>query len=212
MVRNFSHNFDYRYLVSAADKYLSDTYYLELSNVLRKYGVDEVILNSVEYQYLEDTYIILVKSDSGQNIGGIRVEFKSLQNLLPIEKLHTPYQKFLNSKISELWNSGFSIAELSGLWVNKDIQFNQFNGKLGPELCRRAYKLALGLKADYVVAMPPMHTRDMFLNLGFIADLEIPPMAYPDDRYISSILWACQFRKSAKASPPSHEVIKDISI
>ena len=47
----------------------------------------------------------------------------------------------------------------------------------------------LDLGADVVVSMLPSHTLGYFTRLGFVMDRDIPVLAYPDDRYLSTVVW-----------------------
>ena len=60
---------------------------------------------------------------------------------------------------------------------------------LGSGLVMEATELAFGLGCDWLICMPPAHTIDYFLRLGYVVDSEIPRMTYPDDRYISTVAW-----------------------
>ncbi|MGZ3690411.1 MAG: hypothetical protein ACXVAX_02840 [Pseudobdellovibrio sp.] len=179
----------YQYFMSAADPNLLDHYYEGLNRTLKKFNVDQVILSTATRRSSEDTYIILAKNSSYTTIGGIRIELKSAQNSLPIEKCETPYQKNIAAKINKLIDQNRTVAELSGLWVDSEAKKLTGLGALGPGLCLEATQLALGLGVDVIVALPPKHTFNYFKNLGYVAPSDIPTMAYPDDRYLSTFTW-----------------------
>lgn len=174
----------FKYFLSAADDEMKSDYQFGLASALSKFGVDQVILTTVEKNNHEDTYIIAAQLNSGEDIGGIRIEIKSPLNLLPIEKCDIQQKEIINNRIKQLTEGNRLIAELSGLWVNDDYK----GLGLGKRLVLEATELALGLGVNIITAMPPTHTKPYFTSLGFVPDAEIPLLAYPDDRYISTVV------------------------
>ena len=175
----------FKYAVSSADKVLRSHYKNGLTHALRQFNVDHVVLSHAEIKPSEDTYIILAHAKSEIALGGIRLEIKSSSNKLPIESCCTSHQVNIQRKIDSLFRSGKMIAEVSGLWVNAAVK----GLGLGPKLVLEATTLGLDLGLDALVCLPPQHTYDYFKRLSYSADPDIPPMAYPDDRYISTVAW-----------------------
>ncbi len=179
----------YQYFVSTADSIMQTEYYNGLADALKKFNVDKVVLSTAQPKSSDDTYIILAKNKNDIAIGGIRIEIKSQFNSLPIEKSEIPYKKNVAEKMRQLTEQNKTIAEISGLWVNSEGKRASGFGALGPGLCLEATQLALGLGIDVLVCLPPQHTFNYFKNLGYVAPADIPPMAYPDDRYLSTFAW-----------------------
>ena len=173
------------YFISAADSQMRQTYQIGLAVALQKYGVDQKILPTLEKSYYEDTVIILAYAPEGRAIGGIRIEIKSRDNKLPIEKCKTAFQKQIDIKIGRLISDKQTLAEISGLWVDP----RRKGTGLGPQLVFESTELALGLGCDVLLCFPPAHTLGYFEKLGYVADTEVPQMAYPDDRYLSTLAW-----------------------
>ena len=196
---------EFIYFISAADNRLRKTYQDGLTFALQKFGVEHVVLATIEKNYCEDTYIVLVFDCFGIAIGGIRLEIKSPYNSIPIEKCRTPYQYLIQSKIDNECLNSKVVAELAGLWVRPEAQ----GMGLGHQLVFEATELGFGLGCDTLICMPPKHTIDYFTRLGFIVDTEVPLMAYPDDRYLSSIAW-CKNIKSVELKLVSSQFSLDV--
>lgn len=175
---------EFNYFVSDADANMYNQYQLGLSKALERFSVDGVVLTTIERNAKEDTYVICAHSAKHQTIAGIRLEVKSNSNFLPIEKCDVPQRKLISYKIERLTKHNKSIAELSGLWVSAEHK----GADLGRRLVLEATELALGLGVNTLIAMPPGHTIKYFTSLGYVADTEIPQLAYPDDRYISTVI------------------------
>lgn len=175
----------FKYSISAADKTINERYQLGLSNALKRFNVDQVVLSTVEKKLSEDTYLIIATDQLNEPIGGIRLEIKSVTNTLPIEKCSTRHQVQIQSKIQQVYDAGLEIAEVAGLWVDP----LQKGRGIGPQLILEATELAFDLGIDALICMPPQHTFGYFKGLSYVADPDIPPMSYPDDRYISTVAW-----------------------
>ena len=196
---------EFIYFISAADNRLRKIYQDGLAFALQKFGVDQVVLATVEKNYCEDTYIILVFDCFGIAIGGIRIEIKSPYNKIPIEKCKAPYQKLIQSKIDRESLNSNVVAELAGLWVKPEAR----GMGLGPQLVFEATELGFGLGCDSLICMPPKHTIDYFTRLGYVVDTEIPLMVYPDERYLSSVAW-CKNTKSKNLKLVSSQFSLDV--
>lgn len=175
----------FKYFLSDTDQNLLSEYQIGLGMALRKFSVDGVILSTAEQNPKEETCIICAFSGFKKPVAGIRLEIKSEQNYLPLEKCRV-YQKpqimnFLNSLVQQ----NLSIAELSGLWVDP----HQKGFGLGSRLVKEATELAIGFGIETIVAMPPLHTINYFFKIGYVQEKSIPQMAYPDDRYVSTVVY-----------------------
>ncbi len=187
--RPLTNNLEFEYFLSSADDELRTDYYTGLNKVLKKYGVDGVVLNTANSLSSVNTIIVLAKNNLGESVGGIRIEIKTDDNPLPIEKISTRYKEILNNKINGLYFDGTQIAEICGLWVDSEIRNYTFKGKLGPLLSKIAFEVCEELEIDHVTAITPAHTTGIFISLGFTPDSNVPSFAYPDDRYTTTITW-----------------------
>lgn len=180
---------DFQYFLSSADDELRADYYAGLNKVLKKYGVDGVVLNTANSLSSEDTIIVLAKNTAGESVGGIRIEIKTDDNPLPIEKISTHYKSIINEKIKQIYIRRESIAELCGLWADSEIKSSVFNKKLGPMLCEIANQIVDDMQFENLVTLAASHTSKFVSVLNFQPDQNIPQFTYPDDRYISTLMW-----------------------
>ncbi len=187
--RHHKNNLEFEYFLSSADDKLRADYYTGLNKVLKKYGVDGVVLNTANSLSSANTIIILAKNSFGESIGGIRIEIKTDENPLPLEKITMHYKKILNAKIHGLHENGNTIAEICGLWANSEARNRTSIGKLAPTLIKIAFEICDDLCVDNITAITPAHTTGFLVELGFAPDSDIPSFAYPDDRYITTVMW-----------------------
>lgn len=188
-MQHLSNNLEFEYFLSSADDKLRTDYYTGLNKVLKKYGVDGVVLNTTNSLSSANTIIVLAKNSFGESVGGIRIEIKTDDNLLPIEKISTRYKKIINEKIKQIHMHHESIAELCGLWVDSEIKSSIFNRKLGPTLCKIANEIVDDMLFENLVTLAASHTSKFVSVLNFKPDQNIPQFTYPDDRYISTLMW-----------------------
>ncbi len=173
-------------LDSVKNPILWNNYQQGLKSALVRFGVEKVALSSVVKHNSIDTYAILSQdAETGVALGGIRLEVKSINNILPLEKIESTYREIILKKITNQANQNGKLAEICGLWVSAEA-----NGRgMGAELALQATQLGVKLNINILVSMLPAHTLDYFLRLGFVVDQDLPKLAYPDDRYLSTIVW-----------------------
>ncbi|MBY0452028.1 MAG: hypothetical protein K2P92_03265 [Bdellovibrionaceae bacterium] len=177
--------FSYNYFISAAHSDMRGQYQDGLASALSRFGVDQVVLKTVEKKSNEDTFVVLATSSAGHELGGIRIEIKTPENRLPLEKCATKFQTTIQMKIDQYVQQNYIVAEICGLWASPLAK----GTGLGADLALQSTQLALDLGADVVVSMLPSHTLGYFTRLGFVTDRDIPVLTYPDDRYLSTVVW-----------------------
>lgn len=182
------HRVNYFSFISAEQPLLWEKYQSGLKDVLIHFGVDRVILSTAPQQLSKDTYAVIALNKNGLVMGGIRLEIKSNENKIPLEKIEHQIRSQLILKIrseSELNKSKGRLGEVCGLWVSREAK----GMGLGAELAFQATKLATELKLSTIISMLPTHTLNYFLSLGYQPDSELPKISYPDDRYVSTVVW-----------------------
>ena len=177
---------NYLSFVSAEKPNLWSKYQAGLRDVLIHFGVDQVVLSTAPHQLSEDTYVIIAFDKNNFTLGGIRLEIKSSQNKIPLEKIEHQIRERLSIKIKiESDQSKGKLAEVCGLWVSREAK----GLGIGSELAYQATRLATDLKIHTLISLLPTHTLNYFLSLGYQIDPSMPRISYPDDRYISTVVW-----------------------
>jgi hypothetical protein len=175
----------FKYFLSDADVEQYQMYQLGLSSALKRFAVDGVVLTTIEKVIKEEVYVICAVDSKNQVIGGIRLEIKTPNSLIPLEKCSVSQKHIILSKVKSFSEQQKSIGEICGLWMSPDYK----GGGIGRRLALEATQLGLGLGLSVLVSMLPEHTLKYFTSLGFVPDPDIRPMAYPDDRYISTVVF-----------------------
>ena len=189
-------NWSFKQFLNSENTAWVEDYYAGLTSALKKYNVDGDILETVNRFGSRDTQYILVES---KNIilGGIRIEIKTADDLLPLEKSKLSHDAKLINRVNALTQNGrLTIAELCGLWTNSEAKERLGGVKgLGQLLCDQAYKATRELGIDSMIAILPRHSLQFLLNLNFTVDPDLKDISYPDDRYLSTVVWMKQTEK-----------------
>jgi hypothetical protein len=149
---------------------------------LQDIGVSDDDVSSETISSLPGTYGVIARAQSGEVIGGLRVHTRENGCLLPLESKDSPLSLPARARLIQ----ESRLCEVSGLWVAPHAA--------GRFLSRRivAHAVALGyrLGSDAIVGLS--HARAFrFITepLDFEKDEIVPPMAYPDDRFLSFVVW-----------------------
>lgn len=156
-----------------------------LKNALERHGVAKAVLSTITKEASSDTHAILLFDPAGKALGGIRLEVKSKNNRLPLEKIENAYSEIIAQKINMQTQQDNKLAEICGIWVSKEAKGH----KLCADLALQATNLGIKLNIATLVLLLPAHTLDYFLKLGYVIDADLPKFVYPDDRYLSTVVW-----------------------
>lgn len=170
---------------SSEDLNLWTNYQQGLRNALERYGVAQVVLGKKVQDTASDAYVILSRDQNGKILGGIRLQIRDGSNRIPLEKIENTLSHRVLKKIFTQLEANYQLAEICGLWVSVGAH----GQGLGEGLALEATQLGIKLGVDILVSMLPAHTLNYFLKLGYQVDPDLPPMAYPDDRYLSTVVW-----------------------
>lgn len=183
-------NWSFKQFLNSESQAWVEDYYSGLASALKKYDVDSDILETVNRFGSQNTKYILIET-KGIVLGGIRIEIKSIDNPLPLEKSKLSNNDKLIDRVNELTQNGhLTIAELCGLWTNSEAKERVGGIKgLGQILCDQAYKVSRELGVDSMIAILPRHSLQFLLNLNFTVDPDLKDITYPDDRYLSTVVW-----------------------
>lgn len=152
--------------------------------VLSDHGLDQLI-PSDDYWVSQNDVIVVLAIRDDQAIGGIRLEPKVSDRLLPFEKSLLPY----DSQISQLFDQlkYDNIYEACGLWNAKAVAGND----LGILLCRVCVAIAPKLKIEAILSLNGVYTYKIPRDMGshIIRDIGNNGLfKYPIERFHSA-LW-----------------------
>lgn len=150
---------------------------------LQAFGVEKIIKSE---SVLKNAHLILATTNDGNIVGGFRFHCKTDNYLLPIEMNEYIYKDIINHKIQSILFEDENICELCGLWVDSKYRGHDIGYKLIVHTLEWAFKL----NYENVIAMSSGHTFDLMIRAGFFKDKFINDFNYPDDRYLSQIVWA----------------------
>lgn len=170
---------------SAENPDLWFNYLQGLESALERFGVEKIVLLTICKQASDSTYVILSRNPVGRVLGAIRLEVKSENSSLPIEKIENSSSRILLHKINTQAKNGKKLAEICGVWVSAEAQ----GQGLGADLIFEVTRLGVKLNVDILIGVAAAHTLDYCLKLGYVVDPDLPKIVYPDDRYLSTVVW-----------------------
>ena len=114
-------------------------------------------------------------------VGGVGIHLRLAAGTFPVERALGRHA-LLEHKLS----THRSVAELSGLWLDGSMR--------GSGLSKRLMQAGMAalplLGADVGIGFSHQHVLALYATIGLYPDPELSSFAYPDDRYLSSVLWA----------------------
>lgn len=127
-------------------------------------------------------YVVAQDLNTGDLCGGLRIHLRSPDAPLPIERA-LPEDGRLQQILGQ---SGYGLAEMSGLWVEDYLR----GTGLSSELMRVGVAAMPLLGVDKVLAFTHQHVLDFWTPIGFYVDATLEKTyPYPDHRYRSRIIW-----------------------
>ena len=125
--------------------------------------------------------LIAARTESGEMVGGVRFLRRSSEAPLPLERIAARFGVHVSVPCGD-------VAEAGALWVDRRLR--------GTETGR-----ALRIDVIMILAHQFYHS---LRPAGYVPVPEVPPMAYPDDRYVSRVQvcepkhvpWAAPDRRS----------------
>lgn len=144
---------------------------------------EEIAAGSVHFVVAQD-------QRTGELAGGIRLCVRKSDQKLPIELLLEANEPLGGGAYESVrreikrWTAR-GLVQSSGLWVLPPWRRTD----LGMAMFRVAIAAMPLLGARRAIAFAPHHTTSTWLRLGWSIDAEAGPVLYPDERYISCVLW-----------------------
>lgn len=132
-------------------------------------------------------------------VGGVGVHLRLAAGTLPVERALGDHV-LLQHKLS----AHRSVAELSGLWTDSGLRGSGISQRL-----MQAGMAALPLLgADVGVGFSHQHVLGLYATIGLFPDPDLSNFSYPDDRYLSSVLWADALELSGVNAAVKRRIVK----
>jgi hypothetical protein len=145
---------------------------------MRPFGIDHIVRDET----WPDAYLIAAQSEPGHLLGGLRIEQRTPDHRLPLERaLGLP----MAMQMKLIRRSVIGPVEVCGLWVAE----HRSEPGLGDRLVRLGLAVAAADGMAHAVAFCGQHSLPLALRTGFRFGRGEGVVAYPDSRYQSRIVW-----------------------
>ncbi len=179
--------FKIRVFKAIDDPSSTEKYFIGHRNVLKSYGVDEVIAPDTQWFNNPNIYIIIVESLDGTKVyGGAKIQVKVQDEELPIEKAIGP----LHPKIYDIVNKEIpnGTGEFCGLWNSREVAGwgigSIFLVRVG--VARAGIAISQALKINSLFALCASYTLPIAIKTGFKQHIDLDDgkgFAYPTDDF-----------------------------
>lgn len=136
----------------------------------------------------ERTVLFAVVCDpAGEIIGGLRIQDRlatAAASHAVEEWAGQSGQLALVNAIEERLDGG--ISEVKTAWADER---SPFAGLVGPRLARLALPIMLLCDTRYIMATAAEHVLARWASGGGRVDVSVPPTPYPDERYVTRLMW-----------------------
>jgi hypothetical protein len=174
--------------------------------VLIDYNVMKITSYNQTWINNPSVYVLTAElSDTGQMIGGIRVEITKGDIPLPIENAIGKLDPKIYDLVEKYGIEG-GVGELCGLWNSKEVK----GFGVSFFLTRAAISLINQINFKTLVGICAEYTLEMFTNVGFEIDQSLGnngEFPYPDERYITRALGILNAETLKTAAPFDKEII-----
>lgn len=164
--------------------------------VLKDYGIANITSNNNEWSKVDCVYCVVVYNESGEMVGGIRMQKADGIHQLPVEKAIGYRDPQIHSIVESYIPEG--VGELCALWNAKavaGIGLSLLLSRAGISICSQVgISTMVGICADY--------TLNMFRRVGFVVDETLGnsgEFVYPNENYIARVLGILNARNLATA-------------
>ena len=178
----------FKYFLSSVSNEYSEQYFQGHQSALKKHNITGL---KIPNDFDTNDSIILSVHDAMDDVvvGGARIKIRSNEHPLPIEKTQIRHVEIFSSRVNQLMSQGLSVVEICGLWAHHQNRSHLKSICFGSELSFQSLRLSLDLGYQVITAIVPPHTLVHTNKIGFIADELIHQIPYPDDRYLSTVIW-----------------------
>lgn len=165
--------------------------------VLKDYGITNITSNNNEWSKVDCVYCVVVYNESGEMVGGIRMQKADGHHQLPVEKAIGYRDPNIHSIVASYIPEG--VGELCALWNAKGVAgigLSLLLSRAGISICSQVgISTMVGICADY--------TLSMFRRVGFVVDETLGDsgqFVYPNENYIARVLGILNARNLATAA------------
>jgi len=164
-----------------------DEYVRGAERSYRKHGVERA-LDRTEIGDGSNTALFFTAVDaSGRVVGGLRSKgpYQSADESHAVLEWHgQPGQDAVRKMIND--RLPFGVVEMKTAWVTDDPTRNR---ALIDTLARTAFPAMALLNAQFLMATSSRHVLERWRSSGAVVAPKIPATPYPDERYLTKIMW-----------------------
>ena len=136
------------------------------TNVLTSYGIKKISSTDLSWIEDENVYVFVIKSQSGDVVGGARIHINSSKNPLPIQSAIEPMDDSISGLINK--GNGTRVGEVCALWNARSVSGNGLSFVLVQScIAKSGIYLSNQLKIDTLYALCAPWTVKMFQDVGY---------------------------------------------
>lgn len=139
--------------------------------VLRHFGIKKISSADLLWMNNPDSYVIVAEySDTGEVVGGARVQLANDNFPLPIETAIGELDLSIIDYVSSLRIEGAVTGEICGLWNSRDVAGYGLGSNF---LIKAAISVTNQLKMDTVLAFTALHTLSVVSEFGYSLETKL---------------------------------------
>jgi hypothetical protein len=154
-------------------------------SVLEDYGITNITTNNNQWMDMDCIYGVVAETETGEMVGGIRIQLADGINQLPVEKAVGYMDPTLHTLVSHYIPEG--VGELCALWNAKKVA----GIGISMLLTRAGISIVNQLKCKTLMGICAGYTLKMFNKVGFVVDNNLGSggeFIYPNENYIAWVL------------------------
>jgi len=194
----------------AIDEYETCLRYVEGHvSILKDYGVTNVTSSKNEWINNPSIYCVIVESETGELLGGIKVQKADGVHPLPVELAIGEMDNRIYDIVKKYSEEG--TGELCGLWNSKSVA----GYGISVLLVRAGISIINQLKFTTLIGICGGYTLDMFRKVGFVVDRSLGidgEFVYPNENYIAWVLGILNAKTLDTADPYDKDRMLDLRL
>jgi hypothetical protein len=185
------------------DKALCKEYIEGHVKVLTDYGITNVTSNNPTWLENPNIYCVVARNESGELVGGIRVQVVDGIHPLPVEIAIGDVEPNIYNFVKELAVSG-GAGELCGLWNSKKVK----GMGVSVLLTRAAISMINQFKIQMLTGICGGYTLPMFTKAGFVINTSLGDhgkFLYPNENNVAQVVGILNAMRLETANPYDRE-------